>query len=346
MIKTNSGGDIMLLLSSDTRCKEQHEAIRNTAGWYYFTHHIVEVTGKDAVALLDKVYASNIGKLAPTRGRYSLMLDENGIPQDDCVVFCIEEGKYWISTLHCPRTLKELEEHKGNLDVNFVKRTKELDMYAVQGPKAEEFVKAIVANDPSDLKKFQIKDNKLGDIHVKIAKGSYTGESGYEIYCKIDDSKKVEEILTANQDKFGAKYVDEFDVIAYSLPTEAGFMLVTDIDESTPFETGMDWMIDWNKEDFLGKEKALLYKEQPFNKVLVGITVDESFIKVHGGPYGAPVFKAGKQIGRVTKFTYGFTFDKWVGFALVEADSVKIGDHVTLNWDVDAVVSERPLLKK
>lgn len=329
----------MLLLSTDTRCKEQHEIIRNAAGWYYFTHHLVEVTGADACKLLDRVYVSNIAALAPTRGRYTMMLNEDGIPQDDCVIFCLAGDKYWVSTLHCPRTLREMEEHKEGLDVFFKKITKEIDMYAVQGPRAADIVKSLVAEDIAGLKRFQIVDNRIGDISVKIAKGGYTGEDGYEIYCDVQDNQKIEEALEKAAPAFGAQKVDEFDVMAYTLATEAGFYLVTDIDEATPFETGIDWTIDWSKEDFLGKAAAEKARDLPRSKELVGITVDKQLVKVHGGPYGGSVFKNGREIGHVTKFTYGFTAGKWVGFALVKAETVLPGDHVTIDWDVDAVVA-------
>lgn len=329
----------MLLLSTDTSCHEQHEAIRSAAGWYYFTHHLVEVTGPDAAKLLDRVYVSNIGKLAPTRGRYTMMLTEEGIPQDDCVVFCLEENKYWVSTLHCPRTLKELENHKDGLDVSFRKITKEVDMYAVQGPKAADIVKSLVAEDVSGLKRFQIVDNRIGDVAVKMAKAGYTGENGYEIYCEVKDGAAIEAALEKAAPAFGGKKIDEFDVMAYTLATEAGVYLITDLDEATPFETGIDWTIDWSKEDFLGKAAAEKAKDLPKAQELVGITVDKEFTKVHGGPYGGCVSKNGKEIGRVTKFTYGFTAGKWVGFALVKAGSVQPGDHVTVDWDVDAVVT-------
>lgn len=69
----------MLLISTDASCKRQHEAVRKTAGWYYFTHHLIEVKGPDACKLLDRVYVSNIAKLIPTRGRYTMMLTEDGM---------------------------------------------------------------------------------------------------------------------------------------------------------------------------------------------------------------------------------------------------------------------------
>ena len=331
----------MLLLSTDTSCREQHKAVRNAVGVYYFTHHIIEVTGTDALAVLEKLYVSNISKLVPTRGRYTMLLTEEGIPQDDCVIFCIAENKYWISTLHAPRTEKLLEKYSAGLDVSFERITKKVDMYAVQGPRAMEMAKALLAEDPAGLKRFQIVDNKLGAIAVKVAKGSYTGEEGVEIYCDVADTEAVREVLYNKVGEFGGKVIDEFDVIAYTLATEAGLPLVTDIDEATPFETGMDWLIDWSKPEFLGKDAVEAAKDQAPAQALVGITVDESFTKVHGGPYGGVVSKNGKRIGRVTKFTYGFTVDKWVGFALIEAGSAAEGEHVTVDWDVDAVITPR-----
>lgn len=336
----------MLLISTDESCRKQHEAVRNTAGWYYFTHHLIEVTGSDACKLLDRVYVSNMAKLVPTRGRYTMMLTEEGIPQDDCVVFCLEENRYWISNLHPPRTLRELEDHSEDLDVSFRKITKEVDMYAVQGPNAEALVQSIAAKDPSGQKRFQIVDNQIGDMQVKIAKGGYTGEAGYEIYIKPEECEKLEAILTEASPRFDAMKVDEFDVIAYTLATEAGLYLVTDIDEADPFVTGLDWMIDWNKEDFLGREAVLAAKDQPRTQELIGFTIDQEFYKAHGGPYGAQLFKDGELIGHCTKFTYGFTVGKWVGFGLVKAGKVKSGDHIVVDYDGDGVVTDRPFYKR
>lgn len=83
------------------------------------------------------------------------------------MIFRVEEEKYWVSTLYCPRTLRAMEEYKGDLDVQFRKIAKEIDMYAVQGPKALEIVKSIAKEDITGLKRFQIIDNRVGD-HVTL----------------------------------------------------------------------------------------------------------------------------------------------------------------------------------
>lgn len=335
----------MMLISTDVSVKRQHDLVRNTAGWYYFTHHLVEVTGTDAAALLDYIYTGAISKVAVGRAKYTTMLKPNGLIYDDVIIFRIEENKYWISTLHRPRTLQMLAQYAGQKDVQFRSITEQWDMYAVQGPNAKDFVNAVLNNPVDDMKFFSIADNMIGDLSVKVARSGYTGEKwGYEIYVAPDKKELVEQALEAKEAEFGADEITEVDVMAYTLATEKGYVLVTDINHSTPFEVDMDKGIDWSK-DFIGKEALLTVKDLPPKHKLVGITVDEKFVKVHGGPKGAPVSKNGKVIGRVTKFTYGFTVDKWVGFALIDAGSAQIGDHVILNNNTLATITERPVLK-
>jgi len=48
----------------------------------------------------------------------------------------------------------------------------------------------------------------------------------------------------------------------------------------------------------------------------------------------------GVEVGRVTKYTYGFTIEKSIGFALVENQKVKIGDRVKIN-DYDATITNK-----
>lgn len=334
------------LLWNNQIAAKEHRAVRETAGWYYFTHHIIEVTGPDASKLLDYLYTNDIAGLAAGRARYTMMLGNDGIAQDDCIVFRLEDQKFWISTLHRPRTLAALASYAGDLDVDYRSRTEELDMYAVQGPRSLELTNAVVATPVDSLKFFQIADNKVGDIDVKVARAGYTGEKwGFEIYCKVEDREAVEAALASAAPEFDALQVTQLDVMAYTLATEAGLVLIPDIDRSTPFECGMGRYIKWDK-DFIGKEVVEAQKDAPFKLRLWGITVDQKDARLHGGPFGAPVSKDGKVIGRVSKYTFGFTVDKGVGFILVDEGSVTAGDKVILNHDTVAEVCELPILRR
>ena len=184
----------------------------------------------------------------------------------------------------------------------------------------------------------------MGGIPVKVARSGYSGEKwGYEIYIAPDKKDSAEKALAAKAPEFDAIQVTELDVMAYTLATEKGFVLITDICDCTPFEVGMDKTIDWSKE-FTGKAALEAVKNQIPPRQLISFTVDDPEARVYGGPKGAPIFKDGKKIGKATKYTFGPTVGKGVGFALIETGSAQIGDKVVINNDVEAVLAARPIL--
>ena len=79
---------------------------RKGVGFYRWTHDIVEITGKDALEVLQKIYISNISKVAVGRSKYTASLDENGEIIDDVIVMHMADGLYWVSDLYGPRLLR------------------------------------------------------------------------------------------------------------------------------------------------------------------------------------------------------------------------------------------------
>ncbi len=75
----------------DEMKRKEHMAVRETVGWYYWTHQLLEVNGPDAAAFLDRLYANPIGNLKVGRERYTTMLNEEAEIIDDVVIFRLEE---------------------------------------------------------------------------------------------------------------------------------------------------------------------------------------------------------------------------------------------------------------
>jgi aminomethyltransferase len=82
----------------DDMKRQEHMAVRKTAGWYLFTHKLVEIAGKDAAAFLDYICANPIANLKPGKERYTIVLDEEGGILDDVVIFRRGEQEFWYST--------------------------------------------------------------------------------------------------------------------------------------------------------------------------------------------------------------------------------------------------------
>lgn len=320
---------------NNVEVRAEHEAIRNSVGYYDFTHKLLEVKGPDAKNFLDKMFIAGIGKAKVGVAKYTTMLNEDGIIIDDVIVFHIEEELYWVSTLYIDELIAWFDAHRCCENVEYKEITGITTMYAVQGPNSKAVLNAFLTDPVDNIKYFHIVDDFIGNTPVKIARSGYTGELGYEIYCHPDDAKLVESKLEECGKEFNIKQIST-DVIITSLPREKSFVLMSDLAGTNPLEDGFDWTIDWNKE-FVGKAALLKVKEEGAKRALLGFTVDDDAAEV---AVGAEVKVNGQVAGKVTMFTYGYTVEKNIGFALLDVDKAKVGDKADIDG-VEAAITER-----
>ncbi len=326
----------------DDMKRAEHMAVRNTVGWYLWTHQLVEVTGADCVEFLEMIFPKNIGNLAPGRERYTTMLDEKGEIIDDVVVFRMEEKKFWISTLFRADMFRWFEAHKGSFDVSWTDITPQWEMYAVQGPKSLEMVNRLAAEPVDGQKFFEMKANQIDGVSVYINRAGYTGEKlGYEIYFPKAEAPAMEKKLRALAEELGGREVTEFQVMAWTLPCEAGYYYMRDLRHTNPFETGLEGGINWDK-DFIGKEALAKIRDEGAEREVVGFTVAEADIHIKGrnmGNEGEFVYKDGEYVGRCMKITYSYVNETNNGTIICRKGALKAGDKVTMHGH-EAVICE------
>ncbi len=331
-----------MLFKEDNAARAQHNAVRQNAGWYRWTHDLVEVKGAHAAAFLDYLFVNTVAKAAVGRSKYTTMLNEEGKIIDDTIVMHIGENLYWVSTLYAPQFIKWAAAHKGSYDVECADITPQYDMYAVQGPNSAKLLNSMLKTPVDELKRFEVADNALGDIAVKVHRSGFTGELGYEIYCKMEDTKAVEAAVAQAASKLDAPQLDILEVYVRSLPVEKGFALRQDMYGLTPFECGLDWSVSFDK-DFIGKDALLQAKEDGPRHKLVGLEyLAESYEDIAQREI---VRLNGVPVGFVRAAIYGYTVDKNIGFAVIDADKAAIGTSVTVGGnDSPAVIVEKSWL--
>lgn len=329
----------------DDMKRSEHMAVRNTVGWYFWTHQILEITGPDVTAFLDYIYPNDIGSLAVGRDRYTTMLNEQGEIIDDVVVMRRGEDRYWISTLYATKTDDWWYFHQGDYQVDWSEITDEWEMYAVQGPKSRELVEGLAKDSIAELKFFAHMETEINGISCVINRGGFSGEKlGYEIYVHPEDCDALEALLRPAAEELGGRQVTEFQVMAWTLPTEANFYYMRDLAHTNPFEVGLEKNINWDK-DFIGKDALLTIKEEGPKREMVGFEVleDDIYIraKQYGGP-GEPVYVEGmeEEAGRVSKLVYSYVKEVNNGYILAKKDKLHIGDKIKIHG-YDAVITEK-----
>lgn len=330
---------------NDDMKRGEHMAVRNAVGWYLWTHRIVEVTGDDAQAFLDYVLTGKIDTLAVGRDRYTTMLNEKGEIIDDVVVMRREEDVYWVSTLFATAMDDWFFEQQGDYDVDWDEITDEWHMYAVQGPKAKDVLNELVEGGVEDLKFFAHEDKTIGDTDVIINRGGFTGEKwGYEIYVAADEADDVEPLIAEACEKAGGRRVTDFQIMAWTLPTEAGFYYMKDLAHKNPIEVGLDNGINWDKE-FIGKAALLKVKENGPENEMLGFECLEDDYLIRSDHLGGPgeliyVDSEEEAVARVTKLVYSYVKDANIGYLFAKKGVFQIGDHFKAHGH-DCVITER-----
>ena len=316
-----------MLFREDAKARAQHNAVRENAGWYRWTHDLVEVKGPDALKFLDYLFVNNIEKAQIGRSKYTTMLNEEGKIIDDTIVMHMGENLYWVSTLYAPQMVKWMDAHKGSCDVAYRDMTGEMDMYAIQGPNSPAVLEQLLGASVEELKRFALAEYKVGEIPAIIHRSGFTGENGYEVYCNMADTAAVKDAIRAACDAHNAPELTILEVYVRSLPTEKGFALRQDMYLLTPYECGLDWSVDLDKE-FVGKEALAKAKEEGPKQLLVGLEyLAESYEDIAQKEI---VYRKGVPCGRVKTAIYGYTVDKNIGYAVIDARKAAVGTELTV----------------
>lgn len=331
-----------MLFKEDSAARAQHQAVRENVGFYQWTHDLVKVTGADAGKFLDHLFVNSILKAAVGRTKYTTMLNEDGRIIDDTIVMHMGENEYWVSTLYAPQFIRWADGHKDGFAVQYRDITAEIVMYAVQGPRSAEMMDALASAPVDGLKRFQIEENTICGIPVRVHRSGFTGENGYEIYCGKAEAAAVESALRKTGKAFAAAEVNILEVYVRSLPVEKGFALRQDMYGLTPYECGLDWSVDLSK-DFVGRDALLRAQAEGPQRLLVGLHyLAESYEDISQREI---VYHQGVPCGFVRAAVYGYTAEKNIGFAVIEAAHAVCGEEVTVGSnDSPAVVTDKCFL--
>lgn len=248
---------------------KEHDIVRSDAGMFDVSHMtVVDLTGADAKAYLQKLLANDVAKLTfKGKALYSGMLDAAGGVIDDLIVYVTDYG--YRVVVNAATRAKDLEWMNQQAEGFAVKLTErdDLAMIAVQGPnalaKAAEAAGEAKAEVIHTLKVFQ----GLPAGEWFIARTGYTGEDGLEIMLPAEEAADYWMALKeAGVAPTGLGARD-------TLRLEAGMNLYGhEMDETvSPLQAGMGWTIAWEpaERDFVGRKALEAQKAAgvPFKQV-------------------------------------------------------------------------------
>lgn len=333
-----------------TSIVDEHEAVRKSCGLFDVSHMgELEMRGEWAASVVDYLVTNDTTKLVDGQALYTCACNEKGTILDDLIVYRVAQDR-WLIVCNASNhdKIARVFERAAKDHCEFVDRTDETALIALQGPKAFD-VLAQAGEDAAklrELKSFHFRDAVIAGVRCTAARTGYTGEDGVEIFCAWDDAPKLWDQLMLLGQPFGIKPAGLG--ARDTLRLEARLSLYgNDIDETTnPIEAGLGWVVKLDKPRFVGKEALEQIKASPLPRKLVGFEVTGRGIARHGYPLRD---LDGREVGICTSGSPGPTVGKNVGLGYLPSEMSAVGTKFFVDCrgkNVEAVVVKTPFYKR
>ena len=176
----------------------EHRAVREDVGIFDVCHMgEFEVTGPDRNAFVQRITSNDVGALEAGQVQYSTLLHETGGIVDDCTVYRFDDKVMLVvNAANIDKDWAHVVEQKHGANVRLRNISEEVGLLALQGPKAEALLQTQTDTALKDIGYYRFAIGKVAGASCFISRTGYTGEDGFELYCRIADTRKVWDALT------------------------------------------------------------------------------------------------------------------------------------------------------
>lgn len=306
-----------------------------------FAKHIIK--GPGAREWLNQTMAGYIPK--PGRIALTPMLTEKGRVYGDLTVACLGDEHFMIfgsgamqdaHTRFWAKTLPDTVSHEN--------QTADWHGVALSGPKSRELLSRISRDDLS-AEAFKFRDTRqtfVGGVPVIMHRISFSGELGYEIYCRPQYLIRLSEAIEEAGAELGYRWYGARALMSMRLEKNWGAWGLEFRPDFTVAETGLDAFINWKK-DFTGKAAAEAERTAGPKRKLVTLTIDVDGVDVSNDE---AIMKDGEAVGYISSGGYAHRVGRSMAMGYVPAELAAGGTKVQveiLGQMYEAEVQAAPL---
>lgn len=314
---------------------QEHESVRTGAGLFDVSHMgEIEVSGPDSLEFLQFVLTNDIDA-KPGKAVYSPMCYPNGGAVDDLLVYKLDSEQYLL-VVNASNVEKDyqwlLDNKKGRITIS--NRSAEYAQLALQGPKAKNIMQQLLVDGLGELRSRHfieelrnyhfVNEVTAGSMKILLSRTGYTGEDGFELYCRPEDAKNLWKLLLDKGKAYGLVPVGLG--ARDTLRLESAMPLYgQELSESiTPLAAGLQRFIKPDKGEFIGRGALLEQMNNGLKQKIVGFEMLDRAIPRNG----YEVLCNGKNAGYVTSGGFFPTLKKNMGLALLNTEYSNEGNTI------------------
>ncbi|KAB1064466.1 glycine cleavage system aminomethyltransferase GcvT [Salibacter halophilus] len=333
-----------------TGLTDEHLNVRENVGMFDVSHMgEFYVKGPKAFDLVQKVTSNDVAKLTDGKIQYTCMPNGKGGIVDDLLVYRISEEEY-LMVVNASNIEKDWNwvSENNTMGAELINASDDMSLLAVQGPNAIKVLQEITDVDLEKVTFYTFVIDKMGGVEdVIISATGYTGEKGFELYCKNEDAEKLFDAIWEEGQKVDMKMAGLG--ARDTLRLEMGMALYgNDIDESTsPIEAKLGWItkfVDGN--NFIDRDQLAQQKENGVDRKLTAFQMIDKGIPRQGYKI---IDADGNELGEVTSGTMSPSLKKGIGLGYVKVPHHKTGSEIYIQVrkkQLKAEVVKLPFIKK
>ena len=281
--------------------------------------HPYEITGTDALKLLQKIFPRDISKTKVGRCSYQFACYHDGGMITDGLLLRIQHDRYWFAQADGDM-FSWYKANSEGLDVNI--NEPNVFVSQIQGPKSMELLDHLIDEKVAkEWNYFDWAEVTMAGEKVIVSRTGFTNELGWEIYFRPENNAEMLGDLILNE---GSK----MGMIITATPSfrgrriEAGLLSAGQdfTNETNPFTVGLGRFVDLEKENFIGK-KALENADKSCRSW--GIRIVDGIAKK-----GRSIKLNDQIIGNITSSTWSPYQVCGVGIALLDTSEIGPGTVV------------------
>jgi sarcosine oxidase subunit alpha len=325
--------------SRDFSCREEIENVRNNVGLFdASTLGKFRLWGPDALKALQRVYVSDMSRIANGKVKYSAMCNDDGCIIDDGVVVKRGENDYYFttSTVRAGATVEWLRYHTrfDGWDFHMVNLTDAFGVINIAGPNARNVLEKVTDADVSNAafpyagyREFMIANT----IAVRSMRLGFVGELSYELHVPSSYMQSLWDLLMEAGHEFGIRH---FGLEAQNvLRMEKCHLIIGSESEqrTTLHDVGLGFLWDRSKSDAktVGAVALKQTENQEGRFKLVGFKMEDP----SRVPKDGSVIVDSRIRGRVCIARHSFALKEPVGLALVEEPLAAEGTRLQIYED-------------
>lgn len=316
--------------------KAEMSAVRTGVGLMEIsTYAKYDVHGPGAEAFLVRVLAGRL----PKQGRIALnpMLNAEGRLIGDMTVARLADDRFFLIGAGVAEHyhMRWFERHMSSSGVAIRAFGTELVGLTIAGPKSRDLLLALTPDDISNqaFPFLSIREMKIGPVSARVARISFTGDLGYEIWVQPADQPALFDAILREGKAFGLELFGARALNGLRLEKGYGTWAREYRPIYTPIEAGLDRLVYMDKPDFIGRDAMRRILNEPPKMKLVQFAVDASTADAFGDE---PILWGDKTIGWVTSGGYSVLGATSLAMGYVQREFAGESDRFTIE-----IVGER-----